>query len=154
MSSRGVGAVEVHDVLAALALNRVAAVARVPLEVVGAAAQLRDVVAAVAVDEVVAGTADDHVITVAAGERVVAGATVDREPAERRDAVTTADHVVAGTGLHVDGREACRVEAEGGHAVDRHLQSARRPELQGERVARRVAGDLQGSRLHLRGVGG
>ena len=149
-----VGAVEVQRVVAALALDGVAAVARIPLEVVVAGAQLGGVGADVAVDEVVAGAADEHVVAVAAGERVVAGAAVDREAAERRDAVAATDHVVAAAGLHVDRREGCRVEAEGERAVDRHLQSARCPELQGERVARRVAGDLQRSRLHLRGVGG
>jgi hypothetical protein len=125
----GVGAVERHDVLATLALDGVAAVARIPLEAVSPAAQLCGVRAAVAVDEVVAGGADEDVVTIAAGERVVAGAAVDREPAERRDAVAGGHHVVAGTGLHVDGHEGRRVEAEGGHAVDRHLQSARSPEL-------------------------
>ena len=110
----GVGAVEVQDVLAALALDGVAAVARIPLEVVGAAAQLRGVGAEVAVDEVVAGAADEHVIAVATGERVVAGAAVDREPAQRRDAVAAGDHVVAGAGLHVDGREGAASKLKAG----------------------------------------
>ncbi len=52
------GAVEHHRVRAVLALDRVAAVARVPDERVVAGAEERDVVAAVAVDRVVAGAAD------------------------------------------------------------------------------------------------
>ena len=72
----GVGAVEEHRVGAALALDDVAAVARVPDEGVVAGAQEGHVVAAAAVDEVVAVAADQHVVAVAADDRVVAGAAV------------------------------------------------------------------------------
>ena len=59
-------AVEQHRVGAVLALDRVAAVARVPLERVVAGAQEGDVVALLAVDEVVAVTAEQQVDAVAA----------------------------------------------------------------------------------------
>ena len=72
-----VGAVEVQDVVAALALDGVAAVARIPLEAVVAGAQQGGVGADVAVDEVVAGAAEQRVGAVAAAQRVVAGAAVD-----------------------------------------------------------------------------
>ena len=54
-----VGAEEQHRVGAVLALDRVVAVARVPLEDVVAGAEKRDVVAVVAEDEVVAVAAED-----------------------------------------------------------------------------------------------
>ena len=74
-----VGAVEQHRVDAVLALDDVAAVARIPLERVVAGAEQGDVVALVAVDEVVAVAADQHVVAVAAEDRVVARAAVDRD---------------------------------------------------------------------------
>ena len=83
-----------HPVGAGLALDDVAAVARIPLEDVVAGAQEPDVVALLAVDEVVAVTAQQQVDAVAAQDRVVAGAAVDGDLDQRRQ--------VAG------GREACR----------------------------------------------
>ena len=56
-----VGAEEEHRVGAVLALDRVVAVARIPLEDVVAGAQEGDVVAVVAEDEVVAVAAEEHV---------------------------------------------------------------------------------------------
>ena len=79
-----VGAVEQHRVGAGLALDDVAAVARVPDERVVAGAQQRHVVAAAAGDQVVAVAAEQHVVAVAAGDRVVAGAAVDGELDQRR----------------------------------------------------------------------
>ena len=67
-----VGAVEQHRVGAGLALDDVAAVARVPDERVVAGAQQRHVVAAAADDDVVAVAADEDVGAVAAGDGVVA----------------------------------------------------------------------------------
>ena len=67
-----VGAVEVQRVGAGLAFDGVAAVARVPLEAVVAAAEERRSCALVAVDDVVAGAAEQQVGAVAAAERVVA----------------------------------------------------------------------------------
>ena len=72
-----VRAVEQHRVGAGLALDHVAAVARIPLEDVVAGAQQGRVVALVAVDEVVAVAAEQEVGAVAAEDRVVAGAAVD-----------------------------------------------------------------------------
>ena len=69
MFSSDVGAVEEHGIGAGLALDDVAAVARVPHEGVVAGAQQRHVVALTAVDQVVALAADQHVGTVAAVER-------------------------------------------------------------------------------------
>ena len=89
-----VRAVEQQRVGAGLALDGVAAVARVPLERVVAGAEERGVVALVAVDEVVAVAAEQHVGAVAADDRVVAGAAVDGDADQRRE--------VAGRG------EACR----------------------------------------------
>ena len=91
-----VGAEEEHRVGAVLALDRVVAVARIPLEHVVAGAQEGDVVAVVAEDEVVAVAAEEHVGALAAEERVVAGAAVDRQLDDagrqrgRRDAVVAA----------------------------------------------------------------
>ena len=64
-----VRAVEEHRVVAALALDGVAAVARVPLERVAAGAHQ---------GHVVAPEADDQVVAVAAEERVVAPAADER----------------------------------------------------------------------------
>ena len=72
-----VGAEEQHRVGAVLALERVVAVARVPLEHVVAGAHEGQVVAVVAEDEVVAVAAEEHVGALRAEERVVAGAAVD-----------------------------------------------------------------------------
>ena len=76
-------AVEQHRVGAVLALDRVAAVARIPLEDVVAGAEEGDVVALLAVDEVVAVAAEQQVGAVAAEERVVAGAAVDGDLDQR-----------------------------------------------------------------------
>ena len=64
---------------AVLALDRVVAVARIPLEDVVAGAQEGDVVAVVAEHEVVAVAADEHVGALAAEQRVVAGAAIEGE---------------------------------------------------------------------------
>ena len=74
-----VGTVEQHRVGAVLALDGVAAVARIPDERVVAGTQERDVVAAVAVDRVVAVAAEQRLDALAAGDRVVAGAAVERQ---------------------------------------------------------------------------
>ena len=66
--SRWRGAVEQQRVDAGLALDHVAAVARVPHEHVVAGAEEGDVVAPAAVDEVVAVAAEQHVGAVAAGD--------------------------------------------------------------------------------------
>ena len=73
------GAVEVERVGAALALDDVAAVARVPAEAVGAGAQDAGVVAAVAVDGVVPAAAVERLDAVAAVDGVVAARREDRE---------------------------------------------------------------------------
>ena len=113
---RWVGAVELQGVLAALALDAVAAVARVPLEGVVAGAQLGAVGADVAVDEVVAGAADEGLGAVAARERVVAGAAVDGDVLEGHSHVLDADGVVAAAGVDRDRGERGAVE---GRRVDR-----------------------------------
>ena len=63
----------------ACAFDGVAAVARVPLERVVAAAERGRVGALVAVDEVVAVAAEQRVVAVAAENGVVAAAAVDRD---------------------------------------------------------------------------
>ena len=65
---------------AGLALDGVAAVARVPDERVVAGAEQGHVVAAAAGDGVVAVAADQRVVALAADDGVVAGAAVDGEP--------------------------------------------------------------------------
>ena len=86
-------------VLAALALDGVAAVAGIPLEGVVAGAELGAVGADVAVDEVVAGAAEQRVGAVAAAQRVVAGAAVEGEVRQRADAVLAGDRVGAAEAL-------------------------------------------------------
>src|SRR4051794_28518520 len=94
-----VRAVELQRVVAGLAFDGVAAVARVPLEGVGAGAELSGVSADVAVDVVVAGPAEQGVGAVAAGDRVIAVAAVDREVRQRADAVLAGDRVRAAQSL-------------------------------------------------------
>ena len=79
MFSCNVGAVEQHGVDAVLAFDHIAAVARIPLELIVARAQQRHVVALVAVHEVVTVAAQQLVGTVAAPNRIVARAAVDGE---------------------------------------------------------------------------
>ena len=97
-----VGAVEEHRVGAGLALDGVAAVARIPDERVVAGTQERQVVAAVAVDRVVAVAAEQRLDAPAAGDRVVSGAAVegqgDRLGRERRGR----DRVVAAEAVDVE----------------------------------------------------
>src|SRR4051794_8217493 len=94
-----VRAVELQRVVAALPFDGVAAVAGVPLEGVGAGAELRGVGADVAVDVVVAGPAEQGVGAVAAGDRVIAVAAVDGEVGQRADAVLAGDRVGAAQSL-------------------------------------------------------
>ena len=82
-----VRAVEQQRIVAGLALDGVAAIARIPDEGVVAGAELGDVVAATAVDEVIALAALDDVIAVAAVERELDLAGHDRR---------SVDGVVAG----------------------------------------------------------
>ncbi len=74
-----VGAEEEHRVEAVLALERVVAVAGIPLEDIVLGSHERTVVAVVAEEEVVAGTAEECVGALRAEERVVACAAVDRQ---------------------------------------------------------------------------
>ena len=91
-----VGAVEVQRVVAALAVDGVAAVARDPTGSVSLPApSWARVGADVAVDEVVAAAAEQHVGAVAAAQGVVAGAAVDGEVRQRADAVLAGDRVGA-----------------------------------------------------------
>ena len=96
-----VGAVEGERVGTALALDDVAAVARVPLERVVARAEQRGVGAAVAVDEVVAAAADQRVRAVAAEQGVVAVAAVERDGlvGEEPAALVDPELVVTAAGL-------------------------------------------------------
>ena len=94
-----VGAEEEHRVRAVLALERVVAVARVPLEDVVAGAHQGQVVAVVAEDEVVVVAAEEHVGALRAEQLIVAGAAVDRQldhaggQRRRGDAVVAAERV-------------------------------------------------------------
>ena len=145
---------EVHRVGAALPLDRVAAVTRIPHERVVAPTTKHEVIAAVTVDRVVPVTAQQRVVTVTAADRVVPWPAVDRQRSEGRHAVARVHGVVAVAGLNVDRTEGAAVEAEIGRAVltDVHSQRAAVGH-QGELVARAVTGDLKYAVLHLRRVG-
>ena len=93
--SAAVGAVEQHRVGAVLALDGVAAVARIPDERVVAGAEEREVVAAVAVDRVVAGAAARRLDALGAGDRVVSGAAVERQGDRLRCEMCRVEDVVA-----------------------------------------------------------
>ena len=104
---RGCGAVEDHRVPAVLALDRVAAVARVPDERVVASAEGRTVAAPVSVDRVVAVAAEERFRARAAGDRVVAVPAVE-ELADRPARKTGGgDCVVAAEGF--DEELVCRL---------------------------------------------
>ncbi len=111
-------AVEQHRVGVVLALDHVAAVARIPLERVVAGAEQGDVVALLTVDEVVAIAAAQQVDAVAAEDRVAARTAVDGDLDQGREVAGRGESVVAGVGVDhqvlsgadVD-RERCRVEA-------------------------------------------
>ena len=94
-----VGAVEQQRVGAGLALDDVAAVARVPDEGVVAVAEQGHVVAAAADHGVVAVAADQQVVALAAGDGVVAGAAVDGETDDARRQGGRVDRVVAVAGI-------------------------------------------------------
>ena len=74
-----VGPEEEQDVAAALAVDGVVAVARVPDEAIVVGAQVDDVVALPALDVVEAGAADEHVVAVAAEQHVGARPAVERQ---------------------------------------------------------------------------
>ena len=79
MFSAGIRPEEQQQVGAVLALDRVVAVARVPLEHVVAGAEERDVVAVVAEHEVVAVAAEERVRALAPEQGVVACSAVERQ---------------------------------------------------------------------------
>src|SRR5829696_4598767 len=106
-----VRAVEQKRVGSVLALDRVAAVARIPHEGVVAGAEKRRVVAASAGDEVAAVAAKKQVVAVAAGDGVVAGAAVDGDLDQRREAVAGGEPVVAA--VHVEDDVLGRADVEG-----------------------------------------
>ena len=89
-----VGAVEQQRIEAALALDHIAAVARVPDERVVAASQKRHVVAATADDGVVSVAGEQGIRALAADDRVVAGAAVDRQLGQAGDEARGVDHIV------------------------------------------------------------
>ena len=123
-----VGAVEQHRVVAALALDGVAAVAGVPDEGVVAGAHQGHVAAAAAVDQVVAVAADQDVVAVAAGDRVVPRAAVHGECDQRGQAIAGREGVVAA--VHIDDQILARadVDAEGRRieAVEADARAVRR----------------------------
>ncbi len=152
------GAVEVHRVVAGLALDDVAAVAGVPDEDVVAGAHDADVAAAVAVGRVVPGAAEGDLVARAAEQRVVvAPAREGRALDVGEDAVGLVDAhaVVAAARLDDDLVEAGAVEGGLGRAVvvGVELQAGgdARLEPQGDAVVAAVAGDEQGAARHLGG---
>ncbi len=108
-----VRAVELELVGPGLALDRVAAVAGIPLERVVAGAEEGDVVALLAVDEVVAVAAEQRVGAVAAEDGVVAGAAVDRDGDEGGEIAGGAEAVVAAVHVDDEALGGADVEAEG-----------------------------------------
>ncbi len=144
------GSVEDHRVVAGAAVERVAAVARIPDERVVAWAEIGLVVAAVAVDRVVAGAAEQRLGSLAAGNRVVTGPAVDpRRDAVGEGAVGVVDpHViVAGAGVDRDPGNLRAREAEVGCPVvaEVDLKDGRVSGLepQRDRVGTRGAVDVQ-----------
>ena len=99
---------------AVLALDGVAAVARVPLEDVVAGAQEGHVVALLAVDEVVAVAAEQQVDAVAAEDRVVAGAAVDGDLDQGGQVAGGREGVVAAVGVEDQVLAGADVDGEGG----------------------------------------
>ena len=91
----GARSVEQELVGAVLAFDRVAAVARIPLEAVVAGAEERHVVAVVAEDEVPAGPAEEHVGALAAEHAVVPGAAIDGQADHPRGERRRGDGVVS-----------------------------------------------------------
>jgi hypothetical protein len=135
-------AVEGHRVIAAAALDLVAAVARVPDEAIVATAQVGSVVAPVAVDGVVAAVAVELLVASAAADRVVAAFAVD----PRRDGggegtvgVVDTDLVVASAALDADAVDLVAGDHEVGAAVvadvDVDLVGSTRVQAQGQPVA-------------------
>ena len=121
---------------AGLALDGVAAVARIPVEGVVARAEEGDVVALVAVDEVVAVAAEEQVGAVAAEDRIVAGAAVDGELDQGGKIAGGGKAVVAAVGVEdeVLGRADVDAERRGIDAVEAHPGAIGRD---GERPRRR-----------------
>src|SRR5262245_6885949 len=139
-----VGAVEQHGVGAALALDHVAAVARIPAEGVVAAAEDRQVVALIAVDEIVAAAAAQRILAGAAEDRVVAAAALEQRldlGAQRReiDGVVAAADRGPDQGGVGDGRRAVR----DGNGAAVHQDVARAVAADREGVAGGVAADTQ-----------
>ena len=131
-------AVEEHRVGAVLALDRVAAVARVPDERVVAGAEQGHVVAAVAVDRVVAGAAEQRLRSGASEQAVVSVAAVDRRRdrvRERPVALVDAHEVVSRPRIDGDPRDLLALEAEVGRAVVADVDL----EVPGSRAFRRSA---------------
>ncbi len=92
--------VELKRVEAVLAVDDVAAVARVPDERVVAAAESRRVAATAAGDDVVTIAAEERVVAVAAGDGVITGAAIDRDIDEVGEAIAGGEDVVAA--IHVE----------------------------------------------------
>src|SRR6185295_6978716 len=109
---------------AALALDCIAAVARVPLEGVVPLAQENRIVALIAVDEVVTVPAEQDVVAVAAQESIVARSTIDGDLDERGQiprgaegvvaAVAVEHEVLAGADVQRERRRAEAIEADAG----------------------------------------
>ena len=117
-----VRAVEKKGVEAVLALDRIAAVARIPLESVVAGPKEGDVVALLAVDKIIPVTAEEKVDAVAAENGVVAGAAVDRDLDQGSEITRRAEVIVAA--IHVEdeifGRTDVDAERRGIDAVEAH----------------------------------
>src|SRR5690349_8937366 len=111
----GVGAIELQPIVAALAFNDVAAIARVPDERVIAVAHEGNVVAEAARNDVVAGAADEYVGSAAADDDVIAVAGIDGEARHAGGQPRCIDLVVATEG--VDDERVVGTLA----AVDRYL---------------------------------
>ena len=120
-----VAAVEQQGVGAVLALDRVAAVAGIPLEYVVAGAEEGDVIALLAVDEIVAVAAEESVGAVTAENGVVAGAAVDRHADEGGQIARGAETVVAA--VHVEdevfGRADVEAERRGIEPIEAHARA-------------------------------
>jgi hypothetical protein len=119
-----VGTVEHHRVGAVLALDCVAAVARIPDEAVVAGTEERGVVAPVAVNGVVSVAAHEGLVPFPASDGVVPVPAVEaRRDGVGEDAVAFVDpqEVVSGLAVELDRRDRRAIEAELGRAVVAHV---------------------------------
>src|SRR5262249_20720547 len=120
-----VSAIEDKGVETILALDRVAAVTRIPLENIITSAEAGDVIALLPVDEIVPITTEKKVVPVAPQNSVVAGAAVDCYLDQGSQITRSAEAIVAA--VHVEdeifGRSDVDAERRRIDAVEAHARA-------------------------------